>query len=247
MRIERFKAKVLEALEEPDQDFFRDLVGDMITEDGTDALDIAAALARMAQGESPLRAAKPAKRDGRASEVEWDESQGTQGSPRGRSRDNFGDDRAPRRERRENKGPEQGMERYKIQVGHNHGVGPSSIVGAICNEAGLEGRHIGRIEIYPEFSTVDLPEGMPAEVFETLQHARVQNVPMRLSKDRGPSHSGGYGGGHGGGGGGGFGGKPRHGGRSGGGFRPGGGFGGRPHHGGKKPKGKGGHVRYTGE
>jgi ATP-dependent RNA helicase DeaD len=139
------------------------------------------------------------------------------------------------------------MERYKIQVGHNHGVGPSSIVGAICNEAGLEGRHIGRIEIYPEFSTVDLPEGMPAEVFETLQHARVQNVPMRLSKDRGPSHSGGYGGGHGGGGGGGFGGKPRHGGRSGGGFRPGGGFGGRPHHGGKKPKGKGGHVRYTGE
>jgi ATP-dependent RNA helicase DeaD len=250
MRVERFKAKVLVALEEPDQEFFRELVTDMITEDGTDAMDIAAALARMAQGETSLRAEKPAKRDGRTSDVEWNENQGAQGSPRGRSRDDFGDDRGPRRERRENKGPEQGMERYKIQVGHNHGVGPSSIVGAICNEAGLEGRHIGRIEIYPEFSTVDLPEGMPAEVFETLQHARVQNVPMRLAKDRGPSHGGG------GDGGGGFGGGHRshggghsgHGGRSSGGFRPGGGFGGRPPHSGKKPnKGKGGHVRYTGD
>ena len=57
---------------------------------------------------------------------------------------------------------------YRIEVGHRDGVAPREIVGAIANEAGLEGRFIGRIAIEEDHSLVDLPEGMPREIFQHL-------------------------------------------------------------------------------
>jgi ATP-dependent RNA helicase DeaD len=85
----------------------------------------------------------------------------------GRDRD---DDRGPRERRGP---PEEGMERYRIEVGHEDGVKPGNIVGAIANEAGLEGRYIGRIDIRDDHTTLDLPSGMPKEIFQHLKKTRV--------------------------------------------------------------------------
>ncbi len=74
------------------------------------------------------------------------------------------------------------MERYRLEVGQVHQVQPGNIVGAIANEAGLDSKHIGRITIHEDHSTVDLPEGMPAEVFAHLQKVRVAGQPLRLSR-----------------------------------------------------------------
>ena len=57
---------------------------------------------------------------------------------------------------------------YRIEVGQRDGVTPREIVGAIANEAGLEGRYIGRIEISEDHSCVDLPDGMPKEIAQHL-------------------------------------------------------------------------------
>jgi ATP-dependent RNA helicase DeaD len=65
------------------------------------------------------------------------------------------------------------MERYRIEVGREHGVQPKNIVGAIANEAGLESRYIGRIEIHDTFSLLDLPEGMPRDVYKHLRNVWV--------------------------------------------------------------------------
>ena len=77
----------------------------------------------------------------------------------------------PRRERR----PESDvpMERYRIEVGREHGVQPKNIVGAIANEAGLESRYIGRIEIHDTYTLLDLPEGMPKDVYKHLRNVWV--------------------------------------------------------------------------
>jgi ATP-dependent RNA helicase DeaD len=75
-----------------------------------------------------------------------------------------------------------GAERYRIEVGHVHGVKPGNIVGAIANEAGLDGEHIGQIEIEAEFSLVDLPAGMPKDVFMDLKKVRVCGQPMNISR-----------------------------------------------------------------
>lgn len=73
--------------------------------------------------------------------------------------------------------PELEMVRYRLDIGHAHGATPKHIVGAIANEAGMDSRYIGRIDIFEDFSTVDLPGGMPREL---LQHLR----KVRLGKHR---------------------------------------------------------------
>ena len=65
------------------------------------------------------------------------------------------------------------METFRIEVGSVHGIKPGNIVGAIANEAGIEGVHIGRVDIREDHSFVDLPEGMPKQVFKDLQKVRV--------------------------------------------------------------------------
>ena len=65
------------------------------------------------------------------------------------------------------------MQRYRIAVGHAHGVKPGNIVGAIANEAGIDSKHIGRIEIHDHYSTLDLPEGMPRDTMAVLKKVRV--------------------------------------------------------------------------
>jgi len=77
---------------------------------------------------------------------------------------------------------EAGAERYRIEVGHVHGVKPGNIVGAIANESGLDGEHIGQIEIEAEFSLVDLPAGMPKDVFMDLKKVRICGQPMNISR-----------------------------------------------------------------
>lgn len=74
-----------------------------------------------------------------------------------------------------------GAQRYRIEAGHVHGVKPGNIVGAIANESGLDGEHIGSIEIEAEYSLVDLPAGMPHDVFMDLKKVRVCGQVMNIS------------------------------------------------------------------
>ena len=74
------------------------------------------------------------------------------------------------------------METFRIEVGHVHGVQPGNIVGAIANEADLESRYIGRIDIRDDYSLVDLPEGMPRELMEHLKKVRIAGRPLRMQR-----------------------------------------------------------------
>lgn len=82
-----------------------------------------------------------------------------------------------------------GMERYRIGVGHLHGVKPGNIVGAVANEANLESRQIGRINIADEFSCIDLPDNLSSEQIRKLKRARVcgQKLDLRPWSDTPPS------------------------------------------------------------
>jgi ATP-dependent RNA helicase DeaD len=99
----------------------------------------------------------------------------------------FRDDRPPREDRGP-RGPRPGdenMETFRIEVGHMHQVKPGNIVGAIANEAGIDSAQIGRIEIFDEFSTVDLPQGMPQEVFFALKKVWISGRQLKIAKAEG--------------------------------------------------------------
>ncbi|WP_115082584.1 DEAD/DEAH box helicase [Synechococcus sp. N32] len=98
-----------------------------------------------------------------------------------RDRDRHSGDRRERRERPA-RAPEENMQRYRVEVGHRDRVKPGNLVGAIAGETGLQGRMIGRIQIYDNHSLVDLPKGMPEDVFNSLQRLRVMNRELQISK-----------------------------------------------------------------
>ena len=77
---------------------------------------------------------------------------------------------------------QQSMERFRVEVGWQDRIKPGHLVGAIANESGLDGRQIGKITIFDDYSTVDLPEGMPPELMKRLQGVRVMQKELRISR-----------------------------------------------------------------
>ena len=177
-RIARFHQQITDTLAAGELQLFQELIERYQQTHNVPALEIAAALAKLAQGSTPLllkpQVETPMRDEPRARK----ERQGYE-SPR-RSTDERptrGHRGAPRPEGV----PETGMETFRLEVGLSHGAKPGNIVGAIANEAGIEGRLIGRIRLYDEYSTVDLPEGMPADIFNSLKKTRVAGRQLELS------------------------------------------------------------------
>jgi ATP-dependent RNA helicase DeaD len=88
--------------------------------------------------------------------------------------------------------PDLPMQRFRIEVGREHGAQPKHIVGAIANEAGLDSRYIHQIQIFDDFSVVTLPDGMPKDVFKHLKEVWVCGQQLRISpfsdSDKGSKH-----------------------------------------------------------
>jgi DbpA RNA binding domain len=70
---------------------------------------------------------------------------------------------------------------YRLAVGHAHGVLPGNIVGSIANEAGIEGKRIGHIDIRDDHSYVDLPT-LPDDMLSLLQKTRVRGEELRITR-----------------------------------------------------------------
>ena len=178
-RIAKFHQKISDTLAAGELTLYQGLIERFQQAHNVPALEIAAALAKLAQGSTPLllkpQAETPPLREARQFE---ERSHGNRGGSRDRSPGARGPARAPRDESK----PEVGMETFRLEVGLSHGAKPGNIVGAIANEAGIEGRLIGRIRLYEDYSTVDLPEGMPAEIFNGLKKTRVAGRPLEISR-----------------------------------------------------------------
>ncbi|MDD2664690.1 MAG: DEAD/DEAH box helicase [Dechloromonas sp.] len=191
-RVTDFKAKVAEVISTEGLDFFANIVSQLCEEQDVGAEEVAAALALMAQQGKPLQIAgedpapaRPFARDERRPSpfTERDPRKPRQ-EDRGGDRPRF-EDRPRRDDRPARPAPAGDMVRYRIDVGREHGVEVRDIVGAIANEAGIESRFIGRIGLYEESSTVELPAGMPAEAANALKRTRIRGVPINLRPDEG--------------------------------------------------------------
>ena len=175
-RIARFKQRITDTLAADDLGFFSQLIEQYQHEHNVPAEEIAAALAQLLQGDAPfLLQNKPQRK---ASQTRTDKSRDRDERPPRQQRARTEHDRPARKE----SPVEDGMERFRIEVGHNHNVMPGNIVGAIANEAGIESQFIGRINIYDDYSLVDLPEGMPKEIFNELKKVWVVGQQLKISR-----------------------------------------------------------------
>jgi ATP-dependent RNA helicase DeaD len=191
-RIAAFKQGISDTLAAGELDFMQSLVEQYQQEHDVPALEIAAALARISIGDRQLLLQPDKKKPARPHDKSRTEPKQHRehGEPRQRK------ERGDRHRQKPQTRPPRGMERFRIDVGHQHEVKPGNIVGAIANEAGLDAEHIGHIDIHTEFSLVDLPTGMPKEVFQDLRKARVCGQRLNISRQEQPGIKKKGGGGH---------------------------------------------------
>jgi ATP-dependent RNA helicase DeaD len=165
-RVAQFRQQVSEVLESEDLAFFLDVVAGIESSQDAEMHDIAAALAFLAQRERPLQLPDSDKPD---------IAQLAEPRPERAPRENRGEILERRREFSDGN-----LRRYRIEVGRNQQATPKDIVGAIANEAGIESRFIGQINLYEDYSTVELPSGLPREILEVLRKVRVRQTPLNI-------------------------------------------------------------------
>jgi ATP-dependent RNA helicase DeaD len=164
-RTTRFFDRITEALERDDLAQFAELIGRYERERDVPAIEIAAALAKVVHGDEPLlmNDPPPPPPDSRTRQQQKPRREG------------------PPRPAPSRSGPDGvTFQTYRIEVGHAHGAKPGNIVGAIANEADMESKFIGRIDLRELYSLVDLPEGMPPPLLQHLGKVRVAGKPLKM-------------------------------------------------------------------
>jgi ATP-dependent RNA helicase DeaD len=181
-RVAKFKERIAAALTSEAASTYRAVIEEFAHESGVDIVDVAAALAQLAQGKTPLllNAKRVAAEEEKARAHERGQTN---------ERAHAGDGEPRRRARGSRFDPQ---EMYRLEVGSVHGVQPGNIVGAIANEARLDGSQINGIDIRGDHSFVRLPEDMPPEVLTRLQRVRVKGQLLSISRveRRPPPHKG---------------------------------------------------------
>jgi ATP-dependent RNA helicase DeaD len=174
LRIAKFKQRVTEAVPTGAASAFRPVLEQLEAETGLSLIDIASALASLSQGTTPLLLMGKSERPAQAHSPD-------ERSPSARAVDAPSPPVEGARKSRATSAASS-METFRLEVGSVHGIKPGNIVGAIANEAGIEGVHIGRVDIREDHSFVDLPAGMPKQIFKDLQKVRVAGRELRISR-----------------------------------------------------------------
>ncbi|GAB2555621.1 DEAD/DEAH box helicase [Leucobacter ruminantium] len=186
-RLSRFDDAITAALDETKRiEAFRDIIDHYVRHHDVPEADVAAALAVVAQGDTPLLLTEDDDR-----KFERDRKQAARFLEDG-ARDRDRGDR-PDRGAREDRGPRErrdDLKMYRIEVGRRQNVNPGQIVGAIANEGGLRRDDFGRIQVRDDFSLVELPAKLSRETLDALSATRIGGKLIEMREDSGPAPRG---------------------------------------------------------
>ena len=193
-RIERARQEIAAIAADKDLASMREIVESMANESEISMLDLAAALLFQKQVKQPLQPKEDPKprRDARENNRDRNgrDRNGRDRNDRGRDnrRDARGDNRDGRGRNRDERPRKEKVNRsdvdwqtYRLEVGKEHGARPGDIVGAIANEISLDSSYIGAINLHDKHSFVQLPKGIPADLFKQLKGVRVRRQPLAIS------------------------------------------------------------------
>ena len=171
-RVASFKQRISDTLASEGLDFYQQLIESYRLEHNIPAIEIAAALAKLAQGEQPLLLKNAPKPKAARQERERDDN---------RKKERGKEKRAGKQSREAGQEADMPvMVPYRIEVGERDGVKPANIVGAIANEAGLDGQYIRRIDIHEDHTTLELPDGMPRDIQRMLKKVWVCGKQLQI-------------------------------------------------------------------
>ncbi|MBT3197341.1 MAG: ATP-dependent helicase, partial [Gammaproteobacteria bacterium] len=197
-RIAHFKQRITDTLAKEEQlEFYAQVIDSYRIEHDIPALEIAAALASLLQGDTPLLVKKERPQKQRKQKED-------RPNPRREERRPSADKKRSRKKESHElpselssksthkpkspppakvDHPPRGMERYRLAVGQKHEAKVDQIVGAIANVAGLYHEDIGKVTIHDQHSTIDLPQGMPRDIFRELRKTWVSGQKLQISRE----------------------------------------------------------------
>ena len=191
-RMSKFKQRIVDSINSDELATYQQIIEEVLKENEVEPAHLAAAVARLMQGDEPLLLQESAREKDFSNERYDDRDRGRRGRDRDRG------DRGDRGERRQRTpsatpkplkdNPDIPMERFRVEVGHKDGVKPGNLVGAIANEGNMDSKFIGNIEIFDSFTLVDLPKGMDKGTEQKLKGARVcgRRLEIRTYTDKPP-------------------------------------------------------------
>ena len=163
-RVNNFKQRITDTLDNQELAIFEELILDYQKEHEIDAFKIASALALMAQGTEPLLL-----NEKEINQTSFDEKNKNKISISIHA-DSLKDNPAIK------------MRRYRVAVGRKDNIKPGNVLGAIANEAEISSEFIGAIQIFQDFTTVDLPDEMPKETLQILKNTRVFDKKLNIEE-----------------------------------------------------------------
>jgi len=197
IRIERTRVEVASIIADKDISSMREIVEGMAAESEVSMLDLAAAFLFQKQMKQPLQPKEDPKprRDTRERNDRNDRgdrnSRGNDSRRDSRGADNRSGGRDSRNESRNNRDDKPrkakvarddvDWQTYRLEVGKEHGARPGDIVGAIANEISLDSSYIGAINLHDKHSFVQLPKGIPTDLFNQLKGVRVRRQPLAIT------------------------------------------------------------------
>ncbi len=175
-RIQQFHKQLEETLRSQNLAPFRELLESFTHDNELSITDVAAALAYQSQTGRPLfpKTEDTEKRPEFDKASRRERGERSERGPRNRSAMPGADAEALKDH------PDVEMVRYRLGVGRRDDVQVKDVVGAIANEAEIDSEYIGRIQLFDDFTVVDLPEGMPKEVLQHLQKVRIRQREIRI-------------------------------------------------------------------
>ena len=163
-RVNNFKQRITDTLDNQELAIFEELILDYQKEHEIDAFKISSALALMAQGTEPLLL-----NEKEINQTSFDEKNKSKISVSVHA-DSLKDNPAIK------------MRRYRVAVGRKDNIKPGNVLGAIANEAEISSEFIGAIQIFQDFTTVDLPDEMPKETLQILKNTRVFDKKLNIEE-----------------------------------------------------------------
>jgi len=163
-RVNNFKQRITDTLDNQELAIFEELILDYQKEHEIDAFKISSALALMAQGTEPLLL-----NEKEINQASFDEKNKNKISVSVHA-DSLKDNPAIK------------MRRYRVAVGRKDNIKPGNVLGAIANEAEISSEFIGAIQIFQDFTTVDLPDEMPKETLQILKNTRVFDKKLNIEE-----------------------------------------------------------------
>ena len=187
-RIAKFKQLITDTLATEELGIFYQMIEQYQKEHKVPAIEVAAALALLLQGDAPFMLQTKSNLSKKDENFLKNDSKTLKKLKREQRR---GRGKGRARATRKELPVKKGMECFRLEVGHNHSVKIKNIVGAIANESGLDSQYIGRVNIYDDYSEIDLPEGMPKDVFKDLKKVWVSGQQLKISTIK-KDHKSGY-------------------------------------------------------